>query len=144
MSDDADGIARMTALLREAEVLGPVGHDAMTSVGRIVLDLLHTRPAWRDPVPALVPVLTELLPPAQDTAQFQADLAAMVSGTRVRSSPNCSTPWASANPKVTRWCGGSASPPYGTPSTPGTTPNNSSTISRPWPGAVSCRSRSSI
>ncbi|MBD3145621.1 helicase-associated domain-containing protein [Microbispora bryophytorum] len=68
------------AVVREAESLGLVAGGALTSVGRVVRDLLLSGEAWTSPEPALAAALAAMLPPAQTTAFFQADLTAMVRG----------------------------------------------------------------
>ncbi|MGI5153795.1 helicase-associated domain-containing protein [Microbispora sp. CA-102843] len=68
------------AVMREAELLGLVAGGALTGVGRVVRDLLPTGEAWTSPEPALTAALAALLPPAQATAFFQADLTAVVRG----------------------------------------------------------------
>ncbi|GGO26183.1 hypothetical protein GCM10010116_52550 [Microbispora rosea subsp. aerata] len=68
------------AVLREAELLGLVARGVLTGVGRAVRDLLRSGEAWTSPEPALTAALEALLPPAQATAFFQADLTAVVRG----------------------------------------------------------------
>ncbi|MEZ0073911.1 helicase-associated domain-containing protein [Planotetraspora sp. GP83] len=80
VGDGPDAIERITATLREAELLGVAAHGALTSVGQTALDLLRTGKAWTAPEPALTSALTGMLPPPQTTAYFQADLTAVVSG----------------------------------------------------------------
>ncbi|WP_147943963.1 helicase-associated domain-containing protein [Microbispora sp. CSR-4] len=70
----------VSAVLREAELLGVVAGGALTGVGRAVRDLLLSGAAWTSPEPALTAALTAMLPPAQATAFFQADLTAVVRG----------------------------------------------------------------
>ncbi|MCT9929040.1 helicase-associated domain-containing protein [Planotetraspora sp. A-T 1434] len=80
VGEGPESIERITATLREAELLGVAAHGALTSVGHTVLDLLRTGGAWTAPEPALTSALTGMLPPPQTTAYFQADLTAVVSG----------------------------------------------------------------
>ncbi|MFG1865258.1 helicase-associated domain-containing protein [Microbispora bryophytorum] len=68
------------AVVREAESLGLVAGGALTGVGRVVRDLLLSGEAWTSPEPALADALAAMLPPAQATAFFQADLTAVVRG----------------------------------------------------------------
>ncbi|MEU7889691.1 helicase-associated domain-containing protein [Microbispora bryophytorum] len=68
------------AVMREAESLGLVAGGALTGVGRVVRDLLLSGEAWTSPEPALADALAAMLPPAQATAFFQADLTAVVRG----------------------------------------------------------------
>ncbi|MFG1823808.1 helicase-associated domain-containing protein [Microbispora bryophytorum] len=68
------------AVVREAESLGLVAGGALTGVGRVVRDLLLSGEAWTSPEPALAAALAAMLPPAQATAFFQADLTAVVRG----------------------------------------------------------------
>lgn len=68
------------AVLREAELLGLAARGALTGVGRAVRDLLLSGEAWTSPEPALTTALAAMLPPAQATAFFQADLTAVVRG----------------------------------------------------------------
>ncbi|MEU6412866.1 helicase-associated domain-containing protein [Microbispora sp. NPDC046933] len=68
------------AVVREAESLGLVAGGALTGVGRVVRDLLLSGEAWTSPEPALTAALAAMLPPAQATAFFQADLTAVVRG----------------------------------------------------------------
>ncbi|MEU8245867.1 helicase-associated domain-containing protein [Nonomuraea sp. NPDC048916] len=75
------GAERIGATLREAQLLGVVAQETLTTIGHALLGLLRTGQAWRKPEPALTPVLTDLLPTPQTTARFQTDLTAVVSGT---------------------------------------------------------------
>ena len=95
--DHADP-ARVTATLREAELLGVVAHGALTPVGHAVLTLLRAGadrhfpavpgtgvrlaryPALAGAVAALRSALGELVPPPRTTARFQADLTVVVPG----------------------------------------------------------------
>ncbi len=76
---------QITAILREAELLGVVADGGLTQVGRAVLDLLRTGEAWSSPEPALASALTAMLPPPQSSAFFQADLTAVVRGIPIAS-----------------------------------------------------------
>ncbi|WP_280666747.1 MULTISPECIES: helicase-associated domain-containing protein [unclassified Kitasatospora] len=91
-------LARISATLTEAELLGVVAHGALTPVGHAVLGLLRAgadryfpavpgagsaltgRPALAAAVAALRAALVELVPPPRTTARFQADLTAVVAG----------------------------------------------------------------
>ncbi len=72
IADDAgDAVQVSLALWREAELLGLIARGAASSLGRGMLD--------DDPV-ALEGLAAELLPAAETTARFQADLTAVVAG----------------------------------------------------------------
>jgi hypothetical protein len=91
-------VARALATLNEAELLGVVAHGALTPVGHTVLALLDAgaarhypavpgagpdltdHPALATAVRAINEALSQLLPPPQTTARFQADLTATVTG----------------------------------------------------------------
>ncbi|WP_457028921.1 helicase-associated domain-containing protein [Kitasatospora sp. P5_F3] len=76
--------AAVTATLAEAELLGVLAHGVPTPVGHAVRELLDTGAAHCFPaVPPhrqLLDGLVELMPPMVDTARFQADLTAVVTG----------------------------------------------------------------
>ncbi|GAA0399133.1 hypothetical protein Acor_21420 [Acrocarpospora corrugata] len=72
--------AQLTAVLREAELLGAVAGGTLTEVGRAVLELLRSGQAWTAPDAALTAALAATLPPPQNTVLFQADLTAVVRG----------------------------------------------------------------
>ncbi|MFC9325299.1 helicase-associated domain-containing protein [Kitasatospora sp. NPDC057015] len=96
--DEGTLAARVTATLREAELLGVVAHGALTPVGHAVLGLLRAGadryfpavpgtgvrltgyPALAAALDTLRAALAELVPPPRTTARFQADLTAVVSG----------------------------------------------------------------
>ncbi|GIH71381.1 helicase-associated domain-containing protein [Sphaerimonospora thailandensis] len=80
VGDGPDTLDRITATLREAELLGVTAHGTLTTLGHAVMDLLRTGRAWSAPEPALTDALTGMLPPPQTTAYFQADLTAVVGG----------------------------------------------------------------
>ncbi|WP_127359984.1 helicase-associated domain-containing protein [Actinacidiphila soli] len=93
-----DTVARTEATLHEAEILGVTAHGALTAAGHAVLALLHAgaarhfptvpgagpdlsdHPALAAAIRALGEALSQLLPPPQTTARFQADLTATVTG----------------------------------------------------------------
>ncbi|GIH25198.1 hypothetical protein Aph01nite_35080 [Acrocarpospora phusangensis] len=75
--DTAD---QLTAILREAELLGTVATGTLTDAGRTVLDLLRSGQAWTPVEERLASALTGMLPAPQATAVFQADLTAVVRG----------------------------------------------------------------
>ncbi|GAA1928038.1 hypothetical protein GCM10009753_72200 [Streptantibioticus ferralitis] len=93
-----DAVARALATLDEAGLLGVVAHGALTPVGHAVLALLNAGAARHFPaipgagpdltkhpqlaaaVQALAETLSQLLPPPQTTARFQADLTVTVTG----------------------------------------------------------------
>jgi hypothetical protein len=95
--DGTDG-ERIVATLLEAELLGVVAHGRLTPLGEGVLALLRTDAAdwfphvpgvggsadkddeYGQPMAVLRAALTELLPPPQQTARFQADLTAIAAG----------------------------------------------------------------
>ncbi len=74
------GAEQAGAILREAGLLGVTAGGALTAVGHAVRDLLVSGEAWRSPEAALTTALSAMLPPAQATARFQADLTAVVPG----------------------------------------------------------------
>ncbi|HEY9524811.1 MAG TPA: helicase-associated domain-containing protein, partial [Thermopolyspora sp.] len=77
---DPEAIARITATLREAELLGLAAQGALTTVGHAVLSLLRIGPASAASGQALRAALADFLPPPSTTAFFQADLTAVVAG----------------------------------------------------------------
>lgn len=95
---DDELVERARAVLYEAGLLGVVAHGALTPVGHAVRSLLHGGAARHFPaVPGAGPALARhrqlstavvevgealagLLPAAQTTARFQADLTAVVAG----------------------------------------------------------------
>jgi hypothetical protein len=67
--------------LYEAELLGVASHGALTDVGRSLLGGAELRGRATPEAPPLLTTLTGLLPAAQETARFQADMTVVVTGT---------------------------------------------------------------